>query len=92
MHSSLSLIIGSHIKEMRLRKGFKQKELSSKLSVSAQFLGKVEKGLVPIPAELLVKTIALLDLKQPIVRNAFLEQAKEESLSLFEKAKFARTA
>ncbi len=92
MHSSISLIIGSHIKEMRIRKGIKQKELSSQLKVSAQFLGKIEKGLVPIPAELLVKTIAILDLKQPLIRNAYLEHAKAETISLFEKAKFAKTA
>ncbi len=88
MHSSISLVIGSHIKETRTKKGIKQKELSSQLNVSAQFLGKVEKGLVPIPTELLIKTIAILDLKQPIIKNAYLDFAKEEASSLFEKAKY----
>lgn len=68
----------------------KQKELSSKLQVSAQFLGKVEKGLVPIPSELLVKTIALLDLKQQLIKKAYLDQAQSECSDIFEKAKFAQ--
>lgn len=90
MHSSISLVIGTHIKEMRTRKGMKQKELSSQLQVSAQFLGKIEKGLVPIPSELLVKSIAILDLKQPLIKNAYLDYAREEASSLFEKASFIR--
>lgn len=91
MHSSISLVIGSHIKEMRTRKGIKQKDLSSQLKVSAQFLGKVEKGLVPIPSELLVKSIAILDLKQPLIKNAYLDYAREEASNLFEKARYMRT-
>ena len=91
MHSSISLVIGAHIKEMRTRRGMRQKELSSRLQVSAQFLGKIEKGLVPIPSELLIKTIAILDLKQLLIKNAYLDHAREEASNLFEKAKFIRT-
>ena len=87
MHSPLSLVIGNHIKEMRTKKGMKQKELSSKLNVSAQFLGKIEKGLVPIPTEILVKSIAILDLKQQLIKNAYLDRAKDECASIFTKAK-----
>ena len=87
MHSPLSLTIGTHIKTYRLKKGLKQKELSSALAVSAQFLGKLEKGLVPIPESVLAKSIAALDLKPKLIKKAYLDEAELKCSYIFEKAK-----
>ncbi len=64
MHSHLAKMLGQYILEERMEKKWLQKDLAKELDMSAQFLGRIEKGEVLIPESALIKSISLLDLKE----------------------------
>lgn len=64
VHSHLAKLMGQHIVEQRERQGIFQKELAEAIGISAQFLGRIERGDVKMPEEILLNTIEYLSLDQ----------------------------
>ena len=85
MHSHLAKMIGQYILELRAKSDLNQKDLAKKLKISAQFLGRVEKGEVPIPDALLKKCISHLDMDEKKLIQIFRTAGKLEALSLLSK-------
>lgn len=63
MHSHLAAMVGRYIFEERQKVAMLQKDLAKELGVSAQFLGRIEKGEVMIPEDALKTAIKTLDLQ-----------------------------
>ena len=64
MHSHLAKMIGQYLVETRTKKGLSQKELADSIDVSAQFLGRIERGDVMIPEQILINAISFLKLSE----------------------------
>lgn len=81
MHSHLAKMLGQYIKEIRQKKNILQKDLAFKLQISSQFLGRIERGEVMAPINLLRTIITILELNQSrlnkIYRNAGTKTAKD---------------
>ena len=93
MHSHLAKMIGQCILDKRKKLGVTQKSLAKDLEISAQFLGRIEKGEVMIPDPALRKVIQILDLSQTKIVNIYRAAAGISAQSLFEKpSKKARRA
>ena len=71
MHSHLAKMIGTYILETRMKKNILQKDFSSEVGVSAQFIGRIERGEVMIPEPLLSKVIKLLGLNERKLTQIF---------------------
>ncbi len=85
MHSHLAKMIGQYILEIRAKSNVNQKDLAKKLKISAQFLGRIEKGEAPVPEALLKKCIAQLDMDEKKLIQIFRTAGKLEALSLLGK-------
>ena len=87
---TIAKYLGPYIKERRqLPKsylGMSQIELANKLGISAQFLGRVEKGEVPIPHDLQVRMIIELKIPQAVIRDIYMDAAIERGKELMKKA------
>ncbi|MCJ8277308.1 MAG: helix-turn-helix transcriptional regulator [Bdellovibrionales bacterium] len=64
MHSHLARLIGQFIVTERERKNLLQKDLAEKLEISAQFLGRIERGEVMMPPQGLKSCVLILNLSQ----------------------------
>lgn len=64
MHSHLAKMIGQYILDQRTKKGILQKELAEEVEISAQFLGRIERGEVMIPEPVLIACINFLSLSE----------------------------
>lgn len=62
MHSHLAKMLGQYILDERTEQNILQWQLAEKLEMSAQFLGRIEKGEVMMPEDALAKCIKLLSL------------------------------
>ena len=87
MHSHLAKMIGNYIYESRQKKHILQYELAKDLDITAQFLGRVEKGDVMIPHNLLLKSIKLLDLKQEKLKRIYRSSGDLTVSDMFSKKK-----
>jgi transcriptional regulator with XRE-family HTH domain len=85
MHSHLAKMLGQSIIDSRRKSKISQKKLAQMLDVSAQFLGRIEKGDVMIPDPLLLKAIDELDLPQNKIISIFRAAAGISANQLFEK-------
>ncbi|MCJ8275210.1 MAG: helix-turn-helix transcriptional regulator [Bdellovibrionales bacterium] len=54
MHSHLAKMLGQYILEKRNKLGILQKELAEETGISAQFLGRIERGDVMVPEPVLL--------------------------------------
>ncbi len=86
-HSLFSQLAGEYILETRVRRDIMQKTLAKELGISAQFLGRIEKGEVPIPNDILAKTIALLDLAPARLKRIFRKAQEDEFTALMSEVK-----
>lgn len=53
--------IGRNIKEVRMKKGYTQEQLSEKMDISARYISRIEQGMAGIRLELLAKICNILD-------------------------------
>lgn len=83
MHSHLAKMIGQYIVERRQKLGLLQKDLSESLGISAQFLGRIEKGEVMIPEAVLVQSIKVLELKEDKLLKIYRVAANLEVSDIF---------
>ena len=87
MHSHLAKMIGTYILETRTKKKILQKDFSSKVGVSAQFIGRIERGEVMIPEPLLFKVITFLGLSEKKLTQIFRLAGEQQVQELLFRAK-----
>ena len=87
MHSHLAKMIGQCILEKRKKMNMTQKALAEVLEMSAQFLGRIEKGEVMIPDPALKKAIQCLDLSKTKIVNIYRAAAGISAQDLFSTSK-----
>ena len=85
MHSHKARLIGAYIIKARGEKGILQQEMADELEISAQFLGKMEKGDVPIPEILYDKAMAFLNASEAEIRDIKIKAAKLETKDDFKR-------
>ena len=87
MHSHLAKMIGQYVLEQRTKLNILQKELAEELEISAQFLGRIERGDVMIPEPVLLKSIEILELNEKRMVQIYRAAAGLSAQSLFEQTK-----
>ena len=92
MHSHLAKMLGQYILDERNRQDILQRELAEDLNMSAQFLGRIEKGEVMIPDPSLRKVIRVLDLHSQKLTKIYRCAADLEVESLFKSNKKRKRA
>lgn len=80
-------MIGLYILEQRNKLGILQKELAEETGISAQFLGRIERGEVMIPEPVLIKCISHLSLSERKMSQIYRAAAGLSVQSLFLKTK-----
>ena len=78
--------LGRLVLKERQKKGLKQSELAEKLNISPQFLGRIEKELVPIPEPVLLKIVKELKVDKPGLKLSFKKSYDQFVDNLFLKA------
>ncbi len=91
MHSFLAKTLGHYISETRHEIPMRQRELAKTLGISAQFLGKIEKGEVMIPADVLSHCISVLKLGRSHIVSIYKAAAEKEAEQIFLQSKDFRT-
>ena len=87
MHSKLALKLGKYILTERRKQEIKQKTLAAKIGISAQFLGRIEKGEVFMPEKHLIKCIKILSLKEKKMTQIYKSSTLEKVRDLFSRIK-----
>lgn len=87
MHSHLAKMIGQYVLEQRLKLNILQKDLAEETGVSAQFLGRIERGEVMIPEPVLVNCIKTLSLSEKKMTQIYRMAAGMSVQNLFSKTK-----
>ncbi|MCB0378723.1 MAG: helix-turn-helix transcriptional regulator [Bdellovibrionales bacterium] len=87
MSTYLNQSLGNYILEERESIGITQKKLASELKISAQFLGRIEHGAVPIPIPTLIGCIKVLKLKERKVIKIFENAGKDKAKRIFQLAR-----
>ncbi len=80
-------MIGQYILERREKMGVLQKDLAQKLNVSAQFLGRAEKGFISLPESTLKKCIILLDMSEAKLVKIHRIAGEHTAIDLFKRPK-----
>ncbi len=83
MHSHLAKMIGQYLFDERSKKNLLQKEVAEKLGLSAQFLGRIEKGDVMVPQSTLIQLIEILKLSEKKMIQIYQASANLEAKALF---------
>jgi len=83
MHSHLAKMIGVYLLEERTKKRILQKDVAEQLGLSAQFLGRIEKGEVMAPEASLVQLIQILGLSETKMVQIYRTSAGLEAKDLF---------
>lgn len=91
MHSHLAKMLGQYIFEQRQKLGFLQKDLAGQLDMSAQFLGRIEKGEVMIPDPALKKVIGILSLSENKLTTIYRSAGQLSVQSLFSELSAKKT-
>ena len=86
MHSHLAMMLGTYIFETRNLLNMTQKSLAESLGVSGQFLGKIEKGEVMIPENLLVKCIRVLGLEERKLLKIYRVSGEKKAAMIYSSA------
>ena len=92
MHSHLAKMLGQYILETRTKKRISQKSLASEFEISAQFLGRIEKGDVMIPEKVLIVAINELQLSESKLVNIYRAAAGTSIQALFKSRKKKKRA
>ena len=71
-------LLGQRIKELRIKKGFTQEQLSEKLNIGQRTLSKIERGNTFVSAETLAKIITALEVEPTELFNFKHLDEKEE--------------
>ena len=87
MHSHLAKMIGQYVLEQRNKLGILQKELAEEAGISAQFLGRIERGEVMIPEPVLLKCISYLSLSEKKMTQIYRAAAGLSVQGLFSRTK-----
>ena len=90
LHSHLAKMLGQYILEKRNKLGILQKELAEETGISAQFLGRIERGDVMVPEPVLLKCISYLSLNEKKMVQIYRAAAGLSAQSLFTQAKKTR--
>ena len=83
MHSHLAKMLGQYIYDARTKKGILQRDLAEQIGMSAQFLGRIEKGEVMIPEPALKKAIGYLSLSENKIVSIYRAAAGISAQDLF---------
>lgn len=92
MHSYLAQQLGSLIVSKRQKVGLLQKDLADHIGISAQFLGRIERGEVMIPRDGLISCIIVLQLSQNQINSVYRKAAALDVGVLFEDCRNERNA
>lgn len=80
-------MIGQYVLEQRTKLNILQKELAEDLGISAQFLGRIERGDVMIPEPVLIKGIEVLELNEKKMVQIYRVAGGLSAQTLFENTK-----
>ena len=80
-------MLGTYIKETRIKKNINQKVLAKKIKISAQFLGRIERGEVMIPMKALKRCVHTLHLSEKRLVTIYRAAGTESARKLFNKIK-----
>ena len=83
MHSHLAKMLGQCLVESREKKKILQWELAEVMEISAQFLGRIERGEVMIPEPALVKAISFLKISERKITTIYRAASAKKASDLF---------
>lgn len=83
MHSNLAKELGKCIKLHRIKRSLFQKDLAISLGISAQFLGRIEKGMVMIPEHALLEAINVLSISKKSMARVYQDASKQTVIDLY---------
>ena len=87
MHSHLAKMLGQYIADTRQEIPMRQRELAKTLGISAQFLGRVEKGDVMIPDGVLSHCISVLKLSKTQIIAIYKTAGEKKAELIFQSSK-----
>ncbi len=87
MHSHLAKMLGQYISDTRQEIPMRQRELAKTLGISAQFLGRIEKGDVMIPDGVLSHCISVLKLSKAQIVTIYRTAGEKKAELLFQLSK-----
>jgi DNA-binding XRE family transcriptional regulator len=87
MHSHLAKMLGQYISDTRQELSMRQRELANVLGISAQFLGRVEKGDVMIPDDVLSHCISILKLSRAQIITIYRAAGEKKAELIFQSSR-----
>lgn len=87
MHSHLAKMLGQYIIFTRQEISMRQRELAKTLGISAQFLGRIEKGDVMIPDDILSHCISVLKLSRSQIITIYRASGEKKAEQIFQSSK-----
>ena len=85
MHSHLAFLIGECLNEHRHKLDITQKQMAKDLGISAQFLGRIEKGDVMAPRTVLIDALLMLNVSNSKITKIYKESAQKTADELIKK-------
>lgn len=74
--------VGDRIRDLRVRRGFKQQELADKLRVSRQVLSNWERGYTPVDAKGIAKLSNILEVSVDYLLDGFDKSSPTKQIAL----------
>ena len=87
MHSHLAKMLGQYISDTRQEISMRQRELAKTLGISAQFLGRIEKGDVMIPDDVLSHCISILKLSRAQIITIYRAAGEKKAEMILQSSK-----